>query len=391
MYLSLFVRDCDLQSLSGNEQTVGEEMKWNSSKTDGNSLPEIKIAKEKKKSLSGRPISSASRRNQRRRESYRENQIVQEVLQLDVTNVESQKVLVAASTLKLGQKYLSGFLPPSSQSVEYIQKVKLVHENTKTLLQNKKSSHEKREMMQLITQGLTSKDISHVTGLSERTGRRIAAFNRNEAVKNSLQSVPVIKTKMHHKLCDFEVQIYKRWFESNTEVRSGSSTVLRQVPTSKHQFLFGLFASFPSLLRSASKSPGGQLALQKAQQSHDKTRFEIALISSQTEVPDVNEYSVRYEYIKNRYKELLQKKAKIINKKPKRLSKKTEEFAASIFQLETMERHPVQKRIKEIMQIIKTEKQDKETATNKNLKSELKEKKAQLHSINCAIQKVPTK
>jgi len=59
--------------------------------------------------------------------------------------------------------------------------------------------------------------------------------------------------------------------------------------------------------------------------------------------------------------------------------------------LETMERHPVQKRIKEIMQIIKTEKQDKETATNKNLKSELKEKKAQLHSINCAIQKVPTK
>ena len=260
----------------------------------------------------GRPIKTSDRRNQRRREYQIENRLIKMASQSDLNKLENQQVLMVASELKAGKKRLSG-LQPSHISVDYLRQVKQVHDNSRVLLQSSKSTHEKCEMRYMLTQGLTPKDIAEVTGLSQRSGRRIAAYNRNSISEHATDTVPVVKSgkNSHRSLCEFEIQIYKHWFESNTEVRSGSSTVLRQVTSSKHAFLFGLFASFPSLLRSACKSIDGEMALNQARQSINKTRFQIALLASyDCQTPEVvnNEYSVRYEYVKNRYKQFLQKK-----------------------------------------------------------------------------------
>lgn len=341
----------------------------------------------------GRPITSDTRKNKRRRERYLENKCVTRATNSDWRDPKCQKVIEAVSELKAGKGLLQGF--QTIFSSEYIRHVKQLHENSRSFLQTSNFNYEKCQARHILTQNLTPKNIAVMTGLSERSGRRIAAFNRQKAAEhNSFKhAIAVVKsTRIHPKICDFEVLIYKEWFLSNTDVRSGSSTELRQVSNSKHEFLYGLFACFPSLLRSASKTLQGKAALEQAMQSQTKTRFQIALISSQ-EVQD-DEYSVRYEFIKHRYREHLKRKQapNIVSKCPKtsftRLTKKAEVFNNSVLILENNTRQPLQKIIKEIQQALKKLKLADDCSKKVKLEQELVEKRKELHQVNCEIQKV---
>ena len=307
-------------------------------------------------------------------------------MELDISNVQNQQILVAASELKAGQKRLNGLQlgKGGDLTAEEIRHVQQVHANSKLLLQSKKSNHEKQEMRFMLTKDLSSKEIADVTSLTVRSGRRIRQFNRKRSEDHAQnKGIVVVKSckKTHRKLCDFQEHIYKQWFESSTEVRSGSSTVLRQVPASKHEFLFDLFAKFPSLLRSASKSAMGKQALHQAQQTQDKSRFQIALIFSQYSEFDVDsEYAVRFEYIKNRYRERLAKRAKSMGKTRNRLSQQAAEFANKISRLETDNLHPLKKSIKHILKLEKLEK-DK-------FEEDFKQKKLEVRQEICEIPKV---
>lgn len=308
-------------------------------------------------------------------------------MELDISNVQNQQILVAASELKSGQKRLNGLQLGKGWDLtaEEIRHVQQVHANSKLLLQSKKSNHEKQEMRFMLTNDLSSKEIADVTSLTVRSGRRIRQFNRKRSEDDAQNNkgIVVVKSgkKTHRKLCDFQEHIYKQWFESSTEVRSGSSTVLRQVPASKHEFLFDLFAKFPSLLRSASKSAMGKQALHQAQQTQDKSRFQIALIFSQSSEVDVDsEYAVRFEYIKNRYRERLAKRAKSMGKTRNRLSQQAAEFANRISRLETDNLHPLKKSIKRILKLEKLEK-DK-------FEEDFKQKKLEVRQEICEIPKV---
>ena len=352
--------------------------------------------------LVGRPIVSDNPRNVRRRENEYEKKLVREATKLDLSLPINQKILMDASKSRAGQKYFPGFrstIPP----LENFDQVKKVFENSKELLQSSKSKLDTRGTRNKLTQGLSAKQISNVTGLSQRTGRRILATNRISGTDHSgpgaSDTVQVVKSSRKNRtrgLCDLEIDIYRKWFEKKTEVRSGSATILRQVSSSKHEFLFDLFASFPSLLRHACTSPEGKTALDQARQSFHKTRFQIALVSSHppqgVEIHDDEEYSIRHEYVKNRYKESLKKKQKkAYHYKTTKKSSAVQDLTIKVFHLQSDIRRPLKKSIKLLVGKLSESDSIKQIDEKEiiTMKKELAAKKVELRKVNCDIQKVP--
>ena len=104
--------------------------------------------------------------------------------------------------------------------------------------------------------------------------------NINEEQQDNANPSVVKSSKRGTKICQAEETIYRQWFETRTDVRSGSANQLRQMSHSKHGLMFDLFASFPRELRSFSKSSEGKDILCQSMQKLKKTRFEIAMVAS---------------------------------------------------------------------------------------------------------------
>ena len=231
---------------------------------------------------------------------------------------EIQKALIQAAALKAVKK----MLPVFHDYAKKAQIMQAAHDNSKRLAQqqNKDKKHRNRmEIRKELTANFSSKEIAEFVDCGRHTARRIRS-----------QTVPLTTSNVIRdhstKLCDEEQKLYKEYFENKTEVRSGSSTQLRQLTVSKHDLMFDLFASFPQLLRQQCKS--NQQLLLSATQAVKKTRYQVALIASSTprwESPD-DEYLIRHCYIKQKYKKKLEDKQsqkKRLSIEPKKFYKTT--------------------------------------------------------------------
>ena len=252
----------------------------------------------------GRPSTSLTPRNVHRRLSYISKRVVRDIRASDLSNDENQKALVEASSLLPNNNLLRGIR--EATNIEKVALLKQAFENAKKLLEKQKKDKRNQnvaEIRHVLTKGMSTSETATLVGCRNHTARRII---RGDGLVQS--GSPVIKTHSRDKLCPEEIQLYKDFFENKTDVRSGASTQLRQLGQSKHDLMFALFASFPSMLREIATS--NQTLLQNARQTLKKTRFQIALVASQERMglSDEQEYAIRYSFMKKKYQTKLKNK-----------------------------------------------------------------------------------
>ena len=433
----MIVDDADNNSLTSeflNNSDSDDEYKSAKKKKEKDKM-NINSNEEKKR---GRPPVKTDRRNLRRRERSEEIRLIKQLSQQDITKKENHQALIAAAALAAGKQKLPMFRPPVT--TEQVQQLQILHANSKILAETKGKVNSKSEMRAILARNLDNKTTMNLLNCSESTSRRMRQSNQPESNRISpnvsnefskfldstgvreseprIQLIPKtindVEQKDHvitavpyvvkcskrgrGKICPTEKSIYKQYFESKTDVRSGSSNQLRQMHYSKHVLMCDLFASFPSQLRSFCKSSEGVDFLSAAKEKLKKTRFEIAVVESSKPLQNISEaeeHTIRLRYAKEKYMKHLEEKRSQKVKSKKIISDTGTTtlvttsydncFRTLINELQEA-KQTVQTNIKRIQNETKT---TNEAELPEGIKEELLASKKQLHRINNQLQEVP--
>ena len=224
-----------------------------SSNTPANKLRRSVYNSESEAKLPGRPPSSDKRRDVRKGELRKEKKALNENVNVDMMDPETQARYLLTMGLTYPHKKFVGPCKARFLTEDALKKMKQTHDNSRAAVLSKGlSPAQKQELKKTLSTGLDAKDASNFIGVTRRSIRRLLSAQEaaymagdgpvmtSEETTTSVDSVFVqnIVTKM-----------YTNFFVQHSGVLSGARRYTRTLAIPKHTLMARLFGEFPAMLR----------------------------------------------------------------------------------------------------------------------------------------------